>query len=500
MWPFSKRKKPVRNALLDAKTEVSGKELEPINIRRWDGAKTTRLNRDYWHPATSNSINWDLANDLPTLRARCNYAVSNHPIVEGVVNTIASDIAGKHGPSPQVESDDEAFNDTMETALNAVLATPDPDVPNMGSAEMIRMWVRSLCSSGDFAFQEYTADRMKSEFTTLAIRCIESIRVDTPPELAYNDNVVFGVEHDQRGRVIRYYVRERESAYGQQISYRYEPIPPDMFHLNFRLLEPGQSRGVPWLASTLDTIANISQYDDYVMEAAKSAANNAVFMTATNPDVEFDSDVIPTEESIERGTTKYMTPGWTFNTIAATQPAAQYVDYRHERLREFGRPFCMPLMMILLSSADSNFASAHYDGQVYIRHIQDIQSWIARTTLKWIERKIFREVTLVRGMTPPRKWKTNWTWQVPPYVNPKDHYEALRMQLEDGMVGPNEVMSAFGRDPETVVASRKRYQEMLDAAELPPPPVNLGSGRQAMTQAETQKEVAAMNKKEPARP
>lgn len=486
-WPFKRRRKSTakRNTMAsDGGVEVSGRELPPINIRRWDGAKTTRLNRDYWQDAFSNTINWDLAQDLPTLRARCNQAIANNPIVEGVVNTLASDVAGKNGPVAQVESDDDAFNDAVEMAIADVMAMPDPDVPNMGAAEMIRMWVRSCCGSGDFAFQEYTADRERSVRTTLGLRCIESIRVDTPPELAYDQNVVFGVEMDDRGRTVRYHVRERQSAYDLKVGYKYEPIPPDMFHLNYRILEPGQARGVPWLASALPVIADVDQYDGYVMEAAKTAADNAVLMTATHPDAEFDFDTLPTEDKIKRGTTKYMTPGWAATTVEATQPTTQYVEYRHERLREFGRAFCMPLMMVLLSSADSNFASAHYDGQVYIRHVQDIQSWIARTTLQWIVKKIVREVSLSRATPSPRRYRVNWTWQVPPYVNPKDHYTALRMQLEDGMVDAREVMAAFGRDLDNVVASRQRYQQMLDSAELPPPPINLGSGGSVLAQNE----------------
>lgn len=442
---------------------------------RWDSARTNRLNQEHWRWAQGNTINRDLLDDLPTLRARCAYEASTNPMLEGVVNTYATDVVGRNGPTLQIESDDDRFNTEVEAVVASVMERPDPDV-QLQLPEMLRMWVRSLCTSGDYVAQEFTADRVGVP-VSIGIRCIESCRLDTPPDRASDNNVVFGVHTNKNGRVLRYYVRERESAHGTYMSHKYTPIPPDLLHLNFQMLEPGQVRGVPWLASVLDVAADLRQYDGHVMEAAKSAAANAIVWYSNHPDVELDYSEIPTQQSIERGQQVYATPGWTPHTVDATQPATQYVDFRKERMREFGRPFNMPLMMVLLSSADSNFSSAHYDGAIYIRGVQYVQNWIERVTLNMYVSKIVREMTLGSVVQVPDRWRPVWTWPVPPYADPKKHYDSLRARLEDGVIAPQDVCAAYGTDWETVVAKRRRAAEMLDDAGLPPMPTNAGSGQ-----------------------
>ncbi len=229
-----------------------------------------------------------------------------------------------------------------------------------------------------------------------------------------------------------------------------------------------------------------------MLDSATSAARNAVVAHATSPDIEFDQDVIPDEQTIVRGAVNYSTPGWMTTGVDATQPTAQYKDFRHERLREFGRPFSMPLMMIILSSAESNFASAHYDGQVYVRGVQYVQDWITRSTLVGYVKKGIRELELSRVVRVPSAYKLNWTWPVPPPADPRKHAEAVRMQLEDGLISYPEALGIWGRDEETVIAQRQRTAERLAEAGLPPVPSNIGSGGVAQLQSETAMETAGV--------
>lgn len=479
---FGRKRKTVHRSRMQRQDRGNS---EPITIRsRWDSARTNRLNQEHWRWAQGNPINRDLLDDLPTLRARCAYEASTNPMVEGVVNTYATDVVGRLGPTLQVESDDDRFNNEVESVVREIMERPDPDV-QLQLPEMIRMWVRSLCTAGDYVAQEITTERPGLP-VSIGIRCVESCRLDTPPELATSDNVVFGVETNKSGRPVRYWVRERETATGYYVNYKYTPIPPDLLHLNFQMIEPGQVRGVPWLASMLDVAADLRQYDGHVMEAAKSAAANALVWYSNHPDVEFDYSEVPTEQTIERGQQTYATPGWTPHTVDATQPATQYVDFRKERMREFGRPFNMPLMMVLLSSADSNFSAAHYDGAIYIRGVQYTQSWIERVTLNMYVKKIIREMMLARVFSAIPQHNLVWTWPVPPYVNPKQHYDALRAQLEDGVASPQDVCAAYSRSWETVVAQRARAQQDLAEARLPSLPTNSGRGSGQQDQEQDQ--------------
>lgn len=168
-------------------------------------------------------------------------------------------------------------------------------------------------------------------------------------------------------------------------------------------------------------------------------------------------------------------PGYQPAMLSPVQPSGQYKPMRHERLREWGRPIGMPLMMILLSSEGNSFSGANHDGQIYIRGVQGTQAWMATGTLAPQCRQIATEITIRTRVRRPRRVEYAWTWPVPPHPDPRKNYEALRMQLEDGAIALDEVCAALGRDFETVQSARDYVNEVLDELDLPRPPINVGS-------------------------
>src|SRR5512133_150676 len=79
-------------------------------LRRWESARTNRLNAGQWQGAYDESINADLGYDLPTLRARCHWELQNNIAVKGVVETYVTDLVGEDGPSLDIISEGEKYN------------------------------------------------------------------------------------------------------------------------------------------------------------------------------------------------------------------------------------------------------------------------------------------------------------------------------------------------------------------------------------------------------
>ncbi len=73
-----------------------------IEVRRWDGAATHRLNKDQFSAVTGRTINEDLVGHLRTLVDRCTYEATTNPTIEGMIDTHCIDILGPDGPSLQV--------------------------------------------------------------------------------------------------------------------------------------------------------------------------------------------------------------------------------------------------------------------------------------------------------------------------------------------------------------------------------------------------------------
>ena len=168
-------------------------------------------------------------------------------------------------------------------------------------------------------------------------------------------------------------------------------------------------------------------------------------------------------------------PGYQPAMLAPTQPSAQYKEFRHEKMRGYGRPIGMPLMMVLLSSEGNSFSGANHDGQIYIRSVQGTQAWMASGTLNPQVDQISQEAINITGIRRPRRVQYVWTWMLPPHPDPRKNYEALRMQLEDGSMSLLDVCAALGRDFDTVQAARAYVNEQLDSLDLPRPPINVGN-------------------------
>lgn len=464
-----------------SKLAISSDAGDGYRLRRWDSAETNRLNASQWKKAHGEHINRDLLEQLETLRARSSYESQNNPFVEGVINTHCVDVVGETGPALDIDSDDKKFNEEVKLGWEEFANDMSPS-GNVQLPDEIKLWVRQLWVYGEYFNQETSyLDRENLNGKTPLRFSIQSIypkRIDTPVEHINDERVLMGVRFNSNDRPIQYYKRVDNPArnpyrYG---GIAYDPIDADMMNHVFERLEVGQVRGVPWLASSLQVISDLRKHDEYVLEAAKSAAAQGIVWHTNHPDSVFQPVPDGTCYSLEKGVQTYAPAGWQPSMIEATQPTAVYQAFRHERLRELGRPVGMPLMVVLLSSADSNFSSAHYDGQIYMRFLGALQRFIERQTLNLFLRKVVAELLFIKRIKSiPPLWKSKFTWPKAPYVNPKDMYDALRAMLEDGTASYPDVLAAYGRDEETVIATRKRTNERLKEAGLPELPVNEGN-------------------------
>jgi len=459
---------PVRNKnLLEKRESTAGEQ-----IRRFE-TSLNRLNRHTWHGASSNSINVDLS-DLPSMMARCANEAAINPIVSGAIATLETDIVGRSGPRTQVVSEDERFNEIVEQSWAEVWSMPDP-AGVLSGTECLRLWVRMLNLAGSFINVFTNVNRQGA--VTFGWKTIHPRRLQNPVGSTYTPNMMFGIEVDEIGRPLGYHVSNYKQAALGLGSYETKRLPASVVQHRFIADEPEQLTGYPALWPCLDTVADLREYDAYVMDAAKKIASNTPFLEAWSPESVIDPSPIPEEGiCVELGQANAAPMGWRWSSPAATQPTAQYREFRHERLRELGLSLGMPLMMVLLSSADSNFASAHYDGAVYLRRIQSLQSWIERRTLNELIEQVITELVINGRVRRPQKYSFRHTWEIPPYVNPEKQRKADRMAVEDGAMPLSGYSASLGLDFDEVVFAREREAKQLEKANLPPAPINRGSG------------------------
>lgn len=445
-------------------------------VHRFQHLAKSRLNRAHWAGAHGQSINSDLATDLATAQAWCQAEYASNPLFEGVCNTFRDDVVGRDGPMLQVLSDDSRFNDAVEGAFRAVFADPDPS-HRYGGVEVAKCWVNGLLLAGSYVNILTSVDRSTTP-VTFGWRNVHARRLVTPPDRIADQNVAFGCKSDEFGAPIEYYIDvSRNNGPIAQLGTEFRTYRADAVQHVYIPVEGEQLTGFPMMTSTLETAADLRDYDKFVMEAAKNAANHAVGLQSAHP--EFVTDPQPIDSDTYRvsaGEVNVAPVGWQWASLTSTQPGAQYVEFRRERASELGRPIHMPLLVVMLSAAEANFSSAQYEGTVYTDGVKGIQGLIERRSMiPFVVNGIVPEVAL-RGLARvPKSFDLVWTWNVPAHANIEKFVRAIDTMIKLGIIAPSDGSAMVGKDWDKVVAARERCQEQLEDAGLPPTPTDSSS-------------------------
>lgn len=435
---------------------------ESWSLRRWESADTHRLNSAQWARAQDTPVNDDLSGKLETLRARCEWEAANNPMVAGAIVTHQVDVVGEDGPELQVEVEDSSWteDERREYAEAIEMQWRDwfhmPDAAGLRTgAEMLRQWVRQIdWTKGEF-FEQFVSvfdDR------AVTLRClpINPKRVKTPLQNTGSPRIVMGVERDGFGRPQRYHVETlTHTGDSSVMGPLTEPVPHDLMLHGFVPVEPDQARGIPGLSVSLQPITDARQYDEFVLDAAKNQADRSVYLYTRHPDAPF----LPVNESVdvERNTMQTMPPGWEVAMAQATQPSAQYIDFRKEKHIEIGRHVSMPLLAIRADASRHNFSSAHFDSQSYGRAnaMRQQRLGVFLTRLLHEVRNELRSIAAM-GDDPrvpailartPARVKVQWKgWPTRPHVDPNKVRNANQIALGTFQQTLSDVLAGDGKE------------------------------------------------------
>jgi lambda family phage portal protein len=404
--------------------------------RGWPSAKTTRLNSQHWADQTGEPINTQINSDLTNLRERSALEAKRNSLVAGVIDTHVSSMVGEIGPTLVVQSDSEEYATSLESIWRDWFAFPDY-ARHLTGADALALQVRSLWLNGEFIEQLVYDDSWPGEIK-LRTQQIHPDQLMSPTGRATDARMQMGVERNARGQVVAYhFTRPPDERYGNVFDLR--RVRAQYVLHGFHVQEVGQARGVPYLASCLDDIADLREYGVVTLDAARAAADWSVYLHTdhdelVSPFADTVDETLNEEWQMRRRVARFLPPGYKASQVAAQHPTARYTEFVHDRLRAIGRPVSMPLMIILLDSNDHNYSSARFDGQHYVRGVRARQRWLERVKLNVLVRRIEREAQLVGllpAVQPERRFE--WIWPTSPHVDPNKEATAEDTELANGV-------------------------------------------------------------------
>jgi lambda family phage portal protein len=422
---------------------ISGVGRETMSLRRWDAAKTDRLNEAHYNGANGQHINTDIATLGQTVQNRASRELSLNAIFQGIVRTHVVDVVGPHGPQLQVLSDSQDYNDDLEGVFEDWAIDCDA-AGMMALPDMISLWVLQLWPYGEYLVQKITDPAVDTPIR-MRLNNINPPRLNDPLGVQVNPDISLGVKRNKYGRAETYFVAPPDDRYIVRFG-EYDEVPArDMIHW-FVPEQANQARGVPWIAAALQTLADLHEIDRDIMDAIRQAANFGVVLWTDHPDSEYIS--VNESTTLERGTMKTAPPGWTPEQVTPQQPGQNVTAYINERKREAGASANMPLLKINRDASGHNYSSARFDDTGYWRGNDWLRAGFERNPLRRTVLDVEREARLAKLIsgTRPKRVRFAWRWAPGPHIDQEKEAKAEQIALETEAATLKDIVIGRGKD------------------------------------------------------
>ena len=326
----------------------------------YDAASNSDEFKNYW--ANADSFDADSANSPAVRRvivARSRYEVANNGYSDGIASTYANDMIGL-GPVLRMQTGSEGFNRMVELSW-------------WSWTQEIRFRRKLWCLA--------RAKHVDGEGIAVARqnkRLRHPVKLDwqlheteqcTTPALPFGaENYIDGIKFDAFGNPEWYDIlRHHPGAVNGFAQYSLAPerVPARFVAHWFRMLRPGQHRGVPEMASTLNLGAAARRWREAVLAAAENIADFSLFIkTQFQPD---EMDSVPPMDTIDiqKRMMTALPAGYDAFQPRAEQPTATHAEFSKSLVSEQARPKSMPLNKAACDSSSYNYASGRLDHQTY---------------------------------------------------------------------------------------------------------------------------------------
>lgn len=480
--------------MLDALRRRVARMIAPMRgkvlTRQYAGARNTALTGGFSTYATG-SADSELAQGLISLRSRSRQLMRDSAYAKRartiVVNNVIGTGVGLQAQVMNTRGDMHTrVNDDIETAWEEWARA---DSCHTGGAlhfsDFERACMAEVFTAGEVFIRKHFRTFGGSKIP-LGLELIEAERIaDEFMSPAANTgagaNVRLGVEVDEFGRAVAYWIRERhpgELRMNVEQTVRVVRVPADQI-IHIRVVDRWpMTRGEPWLHAVLRKLNDMEQYSGSELTAARMAAN--YFAT-----LESDSDdpiASETQEDghrqmeIEPGMIDQLAPGDKLNFHAPNRPNTAMDPFLRHMLREVAAGVGTSYESLSRDYSQSNYSSSRLalldDRDLW----RVLQQWWARTFRDPLHRAWMQQAVLARAVSSISiesfavdverylavRWKfRGWSW-----VDPTKEVAAYKEAVMAGFITTSAVIAATagGLDVEDVIAERERELEMFAEA------------------------------------
>jgi lambda family phage portal protein len=454
--------------------------------RAYTGASFGKQMRDWVAASTNQDAETRMA--LRALRNRSRDLARNNDYVVNALRIVQNNVIGQgvkmqaqasfSSSGRKANTSNKAANEAIETARNRWKRADNCHVAGQLTYEEItRLVILSVARDGE-AIIRLVPQKFGTSPVPLALEVIEADHLDEEMNgRARNGNEIrMGVEIDMWGRPVAYHLFQRHPGDYQRGDRDRMPrirVPAsEIIHL-FRQDRAGQTRGLPWIASSVESMRHMTGVVQAEVIAARAAACQMGFIETPEGQYEADDtdDDGSANLSFEPGTIRSLGAGEKFVSHAPARPAGLLEPFMRFMLRGVAAGFGVSYSSLGLDYGQANYSSSRLELLNERDNWRAIQAWFIsafeqRVYEAWLQASVlsgvlnlpFYEVRPELYDTP--KWVARgWSW-----VDPAKEVRAYKEAVRCGFMTQSEViMYAGGEFDEFVVARQREIEANADA-------------------------------------
>ena len=412
----------------------------------YDAARTSDEFTNYW--ANADRYDADSANS-PTVRhtliSRTRYEINNNGYADGIASTAATDLIGP-GPTLRMQTNSTGFNQMVE--LSWFLWCKAVQFRR-------KLWCMAHAKHSDGeAFGVIRKNPRVKHPIAIDLVLHEAEQFSTPFIPLSEPGYIDGIRFDEFGNPIWYdLMRRHPGASVGSLDMTPERIPASFVLQWFKMRRPGQHRGVPEMASTLNTGAAGRRWREATLAAAERAAIQTMMMkTQMTPD-EADAVAPFSTMDIEKGMMSFLPQGWDPFQADAKFPSANHEAFHKTLVNEQARPKSMPYNKAACDSSSYNYASGRLDHQTYYAALdverEDCNDLVLDPLFDaWFDLAVLRFGWLggVPEAIGPGARIHIWDWPKHRVADVESEANANKTKLKSGQIGLHRLFTDAGQD------------------------------------------------------
>ena len=461
-------------------SEPPNPSVLPRRRRGYDAATSSRLTSNW--SVSNSSADAALKGAIAPLRYKSRDLVRNSPFARQAVRAIESNTIGAHGIKLQAQVRQQRGK-RLDTKINNQIEQAWSNWKRYDSChtagrlcftDIEKVIVRSLVTDGEI-FVRFVRKPFGRSNIPFALELLEADQLDsdyTGRSSKKKNTWRMGIEQDSFGRAQQFAFLKKhpgDTPFGTPVGQREHMIVPasEICHI-FVSNRPSQSRGEPWLSSSILSLHHLAGFQEASVIRARAASSLMGFITSPEGELDQGGEVFDGDRVSEfsPGKFAYLEAGQQISVPDFDSPNSEFPDFMSAMLRSVASGCGISYESVSKDFSKTNYSSSRLsllEDRSHYRSLQNylIENFHSRVYDSWLEMAVLSGVlSLPSYDTEPERYRrVRWVPRGWDWIDPQKEIVAAKEAIKAGLRTQADVIANQGGDIEELLPQRKAEVE-----------------------------------------